>query len=74
MNKREIVEQLKQLDEIPIPDKEKILSTCSQPIKPVDKELITMNHRKFKLKPLLAVCTAFVLIVLGISTYAVAAE
>lgn len=74
MNKREIAEQLKRLDEIPIPDKEKILSACPQPIKDVDKESITMNHRKLKLKPLLAVCTAFVLIVLGISTYAVAAE
>ena len=74
MNKRDIAEQLKQLDEIPIPDKEKILSACPKPIKDVDKETITKNHRKLKLKPLLAVCTAFVLIVLGISTYAVAAE
>ncbi|MDD4679841.1 MAG: hypothetical protein PHP79_02975 [Clostridia bacterium] len=74
MNKREITDILKQLDEIPLPDKEKILSVCPQPIKDVDKESSTVNHHKLKFKPLLALCTAFILLILGVSSYAVAAE
>ncbi|NLB42887.1 MAG: hypothetical protein GX815_11650 [Clostridiales bacterium] len=74
MNKREIADQLKQLDEIPLPDKEKILSACLQTVKAGDKESSTVNHRKLRFKPLLAVSTAFVLLILGVSTYAIAAE
>jgi hypothetical protein len=74
MNKREIIKQLKRLDEIPLPDKESILSACQYSVKVGDKESSTGNHRKLSLKPLLAVCTAFILLILGVSTYAVAAE
>ncbi|HCS75170.1 MAG TPA: hypothetical protein DIW17_15010 [Clostridiales bacterium] len=73
MNKREITDILKQLDEIPLPDKEKILSVCPQPIDTGD-EISTVNHRKLRFKPVIAVCTAFILLIFGVSTYAIAAE
>ncbi|HBN82804.1 MAG TPA: hypothetical protein DDZ89_03070 [Clostridiales bacterium] len=69
MKKREIRNILKQLVDIPLPDKEKVLSACSEP-----KMVELVQIRKLKLKPLVAISFVLVLLVLSVSAYTIAAQ
>ena len=73
MKKHEIADVLQQLDTIPLPDKQKILSACLQPTAPGEVVLSTAYRRKLRFKPLVAACVALVLLITG-TTYAIAAE
>jgi hypothetical protein len=73
MKKHEIADVLKQLDTIPLPDKQKILSACSQPTASGEAVPSTVYRRKLRFKPLIAVCAALVLLISG-TTYTIAAE
>lgn len=74
MKKREIRAALKQLDTIPLPDKEKILSAC--PNRPITAETPywQASHRKLWLKPVLAAIIVALVLASGYSTYAIANE
>lgn len=73
MKKHEIADVLNQLDKIPLPKKEKILSAC--PLPPIDGVASpTVYRRKLRFKPMVAACAALVLLISGFSTYAIAAE
>jgi len=73
MKKHEIVDVLKQLNTIPLPDKQKILSACSQPTASGEAVPSTVYRRKFRFKPLIAACAALLLLISG-TTYTIAAE
>lgn len=73
MKKHEIADVLKQLDTIPLPDKQKILSACSQPTASGEAVPSTVYHRKLRFKPLIAACAALLLLISG-TTYTIAAE
>jgi len=74
MNKHQIAAALKQLDTLPLPDKEKILSACPPPAAAGMTLPATANRRKIRFKPLLAACLAIVLLLSGLSAYVIAAE
>src|SRR5690554_6154096 len=74
MKKNDISDVLKQLDEIPLPDKEKVLSSCLQQADSGGRALPAKRGRRPGLRPLVAVCTIFVLLIAGFSTYAIAAD
>lgn len=74
MKKREIVDVLKQLNAMPLPDKEKILSVCPQPTDPREAATTATYRRKLGIKALVAICAAVILLISGVSTYAIAAE
>ncbi len=73
MRKSEIKKALKQLDTVPLPDKEKILSECDGTSLSHDVST-NLYHRKLRLKPLIAALAVIVIIVSGFSVYAIAAE
>ena len=73
MKKHEIADVLKQLDTIPLPDKQKILSACSQPTASGEAVPSTVYRRKLRFKPLIAACAALLLLIAG-TTYTLAAE
>ncbi len=72
MKMREIKNALKRLDEIPLPNKAKIFPSCrvaeELPINPA------VRRRRFCFKPLIALCSAFLMTVMGFAAYTVAAE
>lgn len=74
MKKHEIKDVLKQLDTIPLPDKEKILSTCSQQADSGDAISTTVHRHKPGSKPLVAACVMVALLISGVSTYTIGAE
>ncbi len=74
MKKNDIADVLKQLDEIPLPDKEKVLSFCLQQADSGGRALPAKRGRRPGLRPLVAVCTILVLLIAGFSTYAIAAD
>mgnify|MGYP000849545663 FL=1 len=73
MKKHEIADVLKQLDTIPLPNKQKILSACSQPTASGEAAPSTVYRRKLRFKPLIAACAALLLLIAG-TTYTIAAE
>jgi hypothetical protein len=74
MNKHDIKNILKQLDTIPLPDKDRILSPCLEK-KDSDNNSYTMtNNYKLNFKPAAIICITFILLISGFSTYAVVAE
>jgi hypothetical protein len=73
MKKHEIADVLKQLDTIPLPNKQKILSACSQPTASGGAVPSTVYRRKLRFKPLIAACAALLLLISG-TTYTIAAE
>jgi len=77
MRKRRIIDTLKQLDSIPLPDKDKILSAGLQSVSPGYRPRPVLNDTAIgrqRLKPMVAVWTAVILLTTGLSTYAIAAE
>ncbi|MDD4124737.1 MAG: hypothetical protein PHW77_03275 [Eubacteriales bacterium] len=82
MKKRDISNTMKRLDEIPLPDKEKIMSACKKAEAFPDTENQTILHVKtvrtikhrLKLKSLVAACAAFVVMLAGVSVYTVSAD
>ena len=74
MKKRKIINILRQLDTLPLPDKEKILSACPQPSTSDDAALSTAYRRKLRFKPLIAASITIVLLICGLAAYVIAAE
>ncbi|HHY82997.1 MAG TPA: hypothetical protein GX505_10030 [Clostridiales bacterium] len=74
MKKRKIKEVLKQLDTVPLPDKYKILSACMQSADFDEGAISDINRRRLRFKPLIAVYAVLFLLLLGFSTYAIAAD
>ena len=74
MQKRKIINILRQLDALPLPDKEKILSACPQQSISDDAALSTAYQRKLRFKPLIAASITIVLLICGLTAYVIAAE
>lgn len=74
MSKRKIVNVLHQLDKLPLPEKEKILSACPSPTTSGDEEQVIISRYKRRLKPLLAIAVVMILLVFGTVVYAIVAE
>ena len=74
MSKRKIVSVLHQLDTLPLPAKDKILSACPSPATSGDEARVINSRRPRRLKPLFAVGAAMILLVFGTAVYAIAAE
>ena len=74
MNKHEIADVLKQFDKIPLPEKEKILTSCPNPTE--SGNMVSSNTYRHKLrgKVLIAACTAIIMLVSGFSAYAISVE
>lgn len=72
MKKREIKNALKRLDDIPLPDKAKMLSSCRAAEAPPAS--MVRRRRRFGPRPLTAVCAAFLVMAMGLTVYNFAAE
>lgn len=73
MRKNQIKAALRQLDSLPLPEKEKLLSACPEP--PPQKEPPeALPRRTFKRRPAVAVCAAAVLLLCAFSGYSFFAE
>lgn len=77
VNKRQINKLLQELDTLPLPDKESILSaipdSLAQDIQPEAVSYAAGRRRPY-MKPVLALCAILVLLLSGFSVYAIAAE
>ena len=74
MKKYEIKELLKELDTIPLPDKEKILSACREQKASEDTLDKVSYGRRFNKKFLIAASVAFIILVSAFTTYGVVTE
>ncbi|MDD4494263.1 MAG: hypothetical protein PHV32_07935 [Eubacteriales bacterium] len=74
MKKHEIKIALKRFDEVPLPDKNKILSACPEQSMYEAPAYIPSPRRSFRLKPIFVTCIVLVLLASGISGYVIAAE
>ena len=74
MNRRDIKNILKQLDTLPLPDKDRVLSSCLEKLPSENHSYAMAKPRRFSLKPVAVACIALLLLLCGFSTYAVVAE
>ncbi|HAN21905.1 MAG: hypothetical protein A2Y15_06135 [Clostridiales bacterium GWF2_36_10] len=74
MKTNKIKTTLKQLDNLPLPDKNKILASCSESPAVTENNYYMPTCRKSKLKPILAACLALLLMLGGFSGYFIAVE